>query len=111
MGKRVINYGRWYDTVSQIFLQVLEEIGEGNIVQLVSQERELTTQEAAELLSVSRPYLVRLLDENRTPSYRVGSHRRVRYKDILDYKVGRWSKRKATLDELSALDQKLGLNE
>ncbi len=94
-----------------LFLAILEEIANGNAVQVIAEERELTTQEAAKLLNVSRPHLVRLLDEGRIPFHWVGTHRRVMYKDVKTYWAGRWSRRKATLDRLAALDQELGLNE
>jgi excisionase family DNA binding protein len=70
----------------------------------------LTTQEAAELLNVSRPYVVRLLDEGRIPSHRVGTHRRVLFKDVINYRDENRRARGAVLDRLTALDQELGLS-
>lgn len=66
--------------------------------------------EAAELLNVSRPYLVRLLDEGRIPFHRVGTHRRVLFKDVMTYRAESRRKRRAALDELTRLDQELGLS-
>jgi excisionase family DNA binding protein len=94
-----------------LFLTILKEMADGHAVQVIAHERELTTQEAADILKVSRPYIVRLLDEERIPSHRVGSHRRVLYRDIKDYKAKSWSRRKVTLDKLATLDQELGLND
>lgn len=85
------------------------EEGSGNAARLTSHHAELTTQEAAELLNVSRPYIVRLLDEGQIPSHRIGAHRRVLFKDVMVYKEEHRRARGAVLDQLSALDQELGL--
>lgn len=99
------------DKIGDLFLNILEEIANGNVVHVLAEGRELTTQQAADILRVSRPYLIRLLDEERIPSHKVGTHRRVLYKDIKAYGAQRWSRRKKTLDKLAALDQELGLND
>ena len=70
---------------------------------------ELTTRQAAELLQVSRTHLVQLLDDGRIPCRKVGTHRRVRAEDILAYRHETQSRRRKALDELTALDQELGL--
>jgi len=81
----------------------------GNAVRLIPHHAELTTQEAAELLNVSRPYVVRLLDDGRMPFHKVGTHRRVLFKDVMAYKAEHGRARRAALKELSRLDQELGL--
>ena len=93
----------------RLLLAVLTEMASGNAVRLIPHQAELTTQEAADLLNVSRPYLVRLLDEGRIPYHRVGTHRRILFKDLMFYKAEHRRARKATLNHLSALDQELGL--
>jgi excisionase family DNA binding protein len=93
----------------RLLVTILAEMANGNAVRLIPHQAELTTQEAAELLNVSRPYVVRLLDDGRIPFHRVGTHRRVLFKDVMTYKADHRRARKGSLDKLSALDQELGL--
>ncbi len=96
-------------TAFRLFVAILAEMANGNAVRIIPHQAELTTQEAAELLNVSRPYLVRLLDDKRIPFHRVGTHRRILFKDVMAYKAQHRRARKDTLDRLSKLDQELGL--
>ncbi len=93
----------------RLLVTILAEMASGHAVRLIPHHAELTTQEAAELLNVSRPYVVRLLDEGRMPSHRVGTHRRVLFKDVIAYRDEHRRARGAALDRLTALDQELGL--
>jgi excisionase family DNA binding protein len=93
----------------RMFVHLLDEMASGNAVRLVPQNAELFTQEAAGILNVSRPHVVRLLDEGRIPSHRVGTHRRVLFQDVMAYRDENRRARGAVLEKLSALDQELGL--
>ena len=95
--------------IVQILQSALSETAEGNAVNLMSVNRELGTQEAADILNVSRPYVVKLMEENKIPHYKVGTHRRVLARDIFAYKQKMAQKRKQTLDELAALSQQEGM--
>ena len=72
-----------------------------------SHGQELTSQEAAGLLGVSRPHLIKLLDRGELPFHRVGTHRRIRIEDVLEYRERRRAERKAGLDELARLSEHL----
>jgi excisionase family DNA binding protein len=88
---------------------LLTELAKGNAVTLMPHHAELTTQEAADLLNISRPFLVRLLEEGQLPHHKVGTHRRVRFADLMTYKRHRDAESEVALSELAALSQDMNL--
>jgi excisionase family DNA binding protein len=93
----------------RLFLHLLTEMSQGNSVCLIPTHAELTTQQAADLLNVSRPYVVKLLDEGKIPSRTVGKYRRVRFDDLMAYKRKDYEARAKIADDLTALSQELGM--
>lgn len=83
-----------------LLLEVLGAMAEGRGVTVIPENAELTTVEAAEMLNVSRTFLIKLLDEQAIPHHKVGSHRRIRMEDLMRYKQKNASDRSAILDEL-----------
>lgn len=82
---------------------VVEGMAQGLTMTLVPHDAVLTTQQAADLLHLSRPYLVKLLERQEIPFHRVGSHRRVKIDDVLKYRQRRISERRRQLAELTEL--------
>jgi excisionase family DNA binding protein len=84
---------------------VVDAMSKGQTIVLAPQEEELTSQQAADLLRVSRPHLIKLLDEGQIPFHRVGTHRRIRLEDVLAYRRTRSEDRREKLDELARLSE------
>jgi excisionase family DNA binding protein len=92
-----------------LLIKVLGELAVGNAVQVVPVHAELTTQEAANILNVSRPHMVKLLEEGKLPYHKTGRHRRVLFADLMRYKAQRESESNNAMQELADLSQGLGL--
>jgi excisionase family DNA binding protein len=92
-----------------LLLEILTEMSKGNAITVMPIHAELSTQETAELLNVSRPYLVELLEQGKIPFRKVGTHRRVLAKDVFIYKQRIDAERLQALEELTAQAQELGM--
>lgn len=97
------------NAVTRLLNHILTEMAEGNAVTLTPIHAEMTTQEAADFLNVSRPHLIGLLERGELPFRRVGTHRRVRFGDIDAYRQKLQADRAKVLDDLAALSQDLEL--
>lgn len=95
--------------VLQILLDVLSEMSKGNAISLIPHHQEVSTQEAANLLNVSRPFLVGLLEKGEIPFRKVGAHRRVLLPDVLNYRDQTEKLRVEALDVLAAIAQEDGM--
>ena len=96
-------------TAARLLVQILDEMSRGNAVKIISIHAELTTQEAADLLNVSRPTLIQMLDAGVLEYRKVGTHRRIRVDSLMAHKRKLDADRRAALAELSAYDQEIGL--
>jgi excisionase family DNA binding protein len=92
----------------QLLNGILTEMAKGNAVTLIPVHAELTTQQAAQILNVSRPFLIEQLEKGVVPYRKVGTHRRIMFKDLMEYKQTMDRNRLNALEELSAIDQELG---
>lgn len=99
------------EPIYQVLLQVVHAMASGKAISIIPQQQELTTQQAAEFINVSRPYLIKLLEQGEIPHIKVGSHRRVRFDDLMNYKQQRDVKRDQLLTELTQMSQEAGFYE
>lgn len=93
----------------QLLQDVLDQIEKGCAVSVVPVHAELTTQEAAQMLGVSRPFFVQMLEKGDIPFHKIGTHRRVRYRDVVDYKKRLDTQRREALEALTEQAQALDM--
>jgi excisionase family DNA binding protein len=96
------------ESVFYVLERVAKVLADGDAITVVPVGKEVTTQQAADLLNISRQYLVRLLDAGQLPYTRTGKHRRLRVADVLSFKEKRDQERRAALDRLTELSEELG---
>lgn len=93
----------------RMLVDILANMAAGNAMSLMPIHAELTTQEAADFLNVSRPYFIGLLDRGELAHHKVGTHRRVYFRDLLAYHEAELKKSHEALNELAKLSQELGM--
>lgn len=93
----------------RLLIEIFREVAKGNAVTLIPVHSELTTQQAADILNVSRPYVVKLLENQKIPHIKRGRHRRIRFEDLMSYKEKDDHEREQALDEMVRLSEDLGV--
>lgn len=96
-------------TALRLLVDILAQMAQGNAVAVVPIHAEYTTQQAADFLNVSRPFLIGLLEEGNLPFRKVGTHRRIRFEDLVKYRAISLADQKAAADELARQAQEIGL--
>lgn len=92
-----------------LLFDILKEMAAGNAITIIPVHAELTTQQAADVLNVSRPFLIQLLEQRKIPFHKVGTHRRILYQDLMRYKKHTDAQRRGVLDQLSQEAQELNM--
>ncbi len=95
--------------VLKLLVKILEATSQGTPISIIPIATEMTTQAAAELLGCSRPHLVKLLEDGEIPFTKVGKHRRVKFEDVMKFKMAKRKEREALLIEIIKGDEELGL--
>jgi excisionase family DNA binding protein len=94
----------------ELIFRILESMGEGVPISVIPHQAELTTQQAADYLNVSRPFLVQQIEANKLAYRKVGSHRRVRFSDLVEFENSSRVKQGAAMKRISEQAHKLGLD-
>jgi len=94
-----------------VLMEAARQLAQGHSVAILHYEEELTTQQAADLLQVSRPFLIKVLEAGEIPYHHVGSHRRIRMGDLVEYKRNRDRLRKERISEMVRVSESMGLYE
>jgi excisionase family DNA binding protein len=91
----------------QMLIEIMQQMAQGKPVSIIPSNAELTTQQAADFLSISRPYFVKLLEEGKMPFKKVGARRRVLFKDLIEFKTIDLERRNKVADNLVGLSQEI----
>jgi excisionase family DNA binding protein len=92
-----------------VLRQVIYHLMHGRAINIVPISKELTTQEAADILNVSRPYLIKMLEQKSIPFHKVGTHRRILFSNLMEYKKQRDTDRRGGLAEITRISEEEGL--
>ena len=96
-------------SVTNLLVHILTEMSHGNAVTIVPVHKEFTTQEAADYLNVSRPHVIKLLQAGKIQHHKIGTHRRIKFTDLQDYKEKVEAESKSAMDELVSQAQEEGM--
>ena len=97
------------ESLFQVLRAAAHDLARNRVVTITAINQDLTTQEAADIINVSRPHLIKLLEEGKIPYFMVGTHRRIYLHGLLEYKKRRDVEERAALAELTQLGQEMGL--
>lgn len=100
-GARSLHYITLPDKIYRLLVRIVDDIADGKAVSLTAAAQEMTTQQAANFLGVSRQFLVRLLDDGKIPFHRAGTHRRVYFQDLISYRNTRDRRRHEAIVEMA----------
>ena len=92
-----------------VLRRIVYHMTQGRAVTIVPINKEMSTQEAADILNVSRPYLIKLLEQGDIPYTKVGTHRRIHLSDLMEYKKRRDAERERAINEIARISQEAGL--
>ena len=95
--------------VYELLHEIVHRMARGDSITLVPRHKELTTQQAAEVLNISRPFLIKLLDRDEIPYRWEGTHRRIKLQDVLAYRDRRSARRRRGIEHLAQKSQELGI--
>jgi excisionase family DNA binding protein len=96
------------EPVHELLLMILKDLQAGKAISVVPEHQQLTTQRAANILGVSRPFLVKLVENGDVPFHMVGSHRRIYLRDLLDYKHLRDAARHGAINDMARSEMEAG---
>lgn len=95
--------------ISRVLYEIISIMSKGGAMTIIPMEKELTTQQAADILNVSRPFLIKLLENGQISFHKVGTHRKIYMKDLMDYKENLKINRSNKISEIITLSQEYGL--
>src|SRR5205085_6417124 len=96
------------EPIHDLLLVILKNLQAGKAISIVPEHQQLTTQRAADILGVSRPFLVRLVETGEIPFHMVGSHRRIYLRDLLEYKRQRDAARHDAINNMARVEKEAG---